>query len=255
MMRDRVMNGIGFALIAVCFVWAAGRIFLRARAESDPGQITLRFAHWQLEGGIREAFDALARRYMALHPHVRVEQMLIPERVYPNWLITQLVGGTAPDLIEVRAGMPEDRIARYFLPLTQAIGEPNPYNAGTSLNGVPWRDTFLDGLAAPPSYIPDLLDFYAIPTAMFSVRLYYNKDLYARIAGDAPLPRTFDEFIAICERVNAYAQRHGQIRGEGDYPTTQRTRRSRPSIFFLFECCRSAAPPAERRNYSSRDGV
>ena len=209
MNRDQIMNAIGFLLVLLCFVWATVRIAVRAREEADPDRIVLRFAHWQLEGGIREAFDELAARYMEMHPHVRVEQMLIPERVYVNWTITQLVGGTAPDLIGIHT-ISEERMARYFTPLMNLVNQPNPYNEGTELEGVPWRDTFLDGLSGIPSYRPGLLDYYGIPVSMFTVRLYFNVDLYERIAGDRPLPTTFDELIELCELVNAYAAETGE---------------------------------------------
>lgn len=205
---DRVMNTIGFGLVALCFVWASTRIFSRARAEADPDRVIIRMAHWQLESGIREALDELIRQYEEMHPNVRVEQMLIPERVYANWLITQLVGGTAPDLIEIGRPMSDERKARYFTPLMDIVSKSNPYNVGTELEGMPWRDTFMDGLAGPPSYQAGLLDYYGVPTAMFTIRLYYNVDLYREIAGDAPLPRTFEELIALCERVHEYAAEH-----------------------------------------------
>lgn len=211
MKRDQIMNAIGLGLVLVCFVWALTRIVGRSREAADTDRVVIRFAHWQLESGIRDALDELAQKYMELHPHVRVEQMLIPERVYVNWLITQLVGGTAPDLIEIGRGLSEERIARFFTPLMDVVSQPNPYNEGTELEGMPWRDTFLDGLAGPPSYQPGLLDYYAIPTAMFTVRLYYNVDLYEQIAGDRPLPQTFDELIELCELVNDYARETGEV--------------------------------------------
>jgi len=211
MNRDRIMNTIGFSLVAFCFLWAAWRIMDRGREAADPDRVVIRFAHWQLESGIRGAFDELIRQYEERHPHVRVEQMLIPERVYSNWLITQLVGGTAPDLIEIGRPMSDERMARYFTPLMKEVNQPNPYNEGTELEGLPWRDTFVDGLAGSPSYNPGLLDFYGVPTAMFTVRLYYNKDLYRRIAGDRPLPATYDELIELCDLVHAYAQETGEV--------------------------------------------
>lgn len=215
-MRERILNTIGFSLLALCFVASIGRIALRKAKDADPDLVTIRFSHWQLESGLRDALDALSREYEAECAKkgfkVRVEQLPIPERVYPNWSITQLVGGTAPDLVEMGGGPEVDeRVARYFEPLTKYVGEPNPYNAGTDLEGVPWRETFIDGLVGRPGYNENLFDYYGIPMSMFTVRVFYNKVLYREICGDAPLPTTYEEFIHLCERVEAYAKEKNRI--------------------------------------------
>src|SRR5258707_13401652 len=44
-------------------------------------------------------FTLLARRFEALHPGVRVEFLKNPVGEYRTWMITQLRGGTAPDIM------------------------------------------------------------------------------------------------------------------------------------------------------------
>jgi raffinose/stachyose/melibiose transport system substrate-binding protein len=66
-------------------VWQVARSSL---ANHDPDRITIRFSHWQLESGVREAFDVLARDYEELHPEVRIEQLPIPIRIYRQWTST-----------------------------------------------------------------------------------------------------------------------------------------------------------------------
>ena len=34
---------------------------------------------------------------------------------------------------------------QYFTPLSPYVGNPNPFNVGSPLEGVPWKDTFVDG--------------------------------------------------------------------------------------------------------------
>ena len=210
MKRERLLPLIGFTLLLVCFGIALVRVFNRQRADSNPEAIVIRVAHWQLESGIRDAVDALARDYERLHPGVRIEQNPIPERIYPSWLKTQLVGGAAPDLIQIGKGSDDETLARFFIPLTDQVEEPNPYNTGTSLAGIRWRDTFLDGLAGGESYKPNLLEYYGIPLSIITTRMYYNVTEWKRILGDTPPPTDYDAFIAICERVNAHAARTGE---------------------------------------------
>ena len=210
MKRENYLNLIGFCMLGAAFLFALIRVFgFDDRATAD-GRAVLRFAHWQLEGGLRDAFEQLARDYERLHPDVRVEQLAIPERTYAQWIKTQLVGGTTPDIVQLGRGTDTETVARYFVPLGDAVEQPNPYNAGTPLAETPWRDTILDGMAASPSYYADLLENYGAPVSMFTVRVYYNRDLWRRILGDTPPPRTYDEFLAVFPRVEDFNRRTGR---------------------------------------------
>lgn len=210
--RDVILNTIGFGLLIVCFAVALGRIaWLRAaRASAQDGQpvVTLRIGHWQLESGLREAFDAIGREFERLNPGVRVEQIPVPERIFPNWLITQLVGGTAPDLIALGYGLTEERLARFFLPISDLADRPNPWNAGTDLEGVPLRETFLDGMDG--GYFPALLEFYGVPLAVHTIRMYYNLDLLREITGEEKLPATFAELLELAKKAEDFSRRTGR---------------------------------------------
>lgn len=207
--RQNAANFTGLLLLAACFLFALVKVFSRVRSEKTDGREIIRFAHWQLEAGLRSTFDTLARDYEKLHPHVRVEQLAIPERTYPQWLQTQLIGGTATDLIELGKMPPnteDEMLARFFIPLTDLVEQPNPYNAGTDLANTPWRETFVDGLVGGFSYRPNLLEYYGVPMSMHTVRVYYNVPLWRRILGNTPPPASFEEFISLCQRVEDYAR-------------------------------------------------
>ncbi|MDX2080137.1 MAG: extracellular solute-binding protein [Terrimicrobiaceae bacterium] len=209
-MRERILNTIGFGLLAVCFVVALGRtLWPKPKTESGENVVTIRIAHWQLEGGVREAIDAMARAYEAEHPGVRVVQIPIPERIYTNWLITQLVGGTAPDIIQIGIGISDERLSRFFVPLTGLAEEPNPYNKGTDLEGIPLRDTIFDGMRG--GYNEALIEFYGVPLSGTSIRAYYNLDLLKKVTGSEKLPTNFREFIELCKKVEDYSQKTGEI--------------------------------------------
>lgn len=210
--REKILNTIGLSLLLICFVFALYRVFTRQAEQRDPNVINISFAHWQLESGIREAFQAISDEYMREFPHVRIRQIDIPERVFPTWLTVQLVGEQAPDLIQLgrgRFGLTEDRLARFFVPLTEWVEQPNPFNEGTHLEGIPWRETFVDGLTADPAFNEQLLEIYGIPNALFTIRIFYNQDLWDEIFGDREVPQTLEEFIEICEGVLAYSEDTG----------------------------------------------
>lgn len=196
-----MLNGTGLILLAACFLIAAYRIATRTAEEFDPDTKVLRFAHWQLEGGIRDAFDVLAREYEAIHPNVRIRQSAIPERIWKNWTTTQLIGGTAPDLIEIGLGITTSQVVRFFLPLTEYVEQPNPYNSETDLEGVPWRSTFYDNLESTVS-----MDCYAVSPFAATYRAFYNRDLLMEFTGSEVPPGNLTDFLKLCEQVRSQSR-------------------------------------------------
>jgi len=204
-MKERILNAIGIGLLSICFVVALGRILWpKERGSTGEDVVTIRIAHWQLESGVREAINAMAREYEKLHPDVRIQQIPIPERIYPNWLITQLIGGTAPDIIQIGMGSTEERIARFFVPITELVEQPNPYNKGTELEKVPMLNTFFDGMQG--GYQETLLEYYSVPLSGTSIRVYYNLALLKEITGSAKLPTSYRDFIDLCKATVAFAK-------------------------------------------------
>lgn len=202
--RTRIALGLAVASLAV----AAVQVWPPHRGETE--MVTIRFAHWQLEAGVRDAFDQVAADYMARNPGVRVVQMTVPDRIYPAWLTTQLSGGTPPDLVQLGRYASEDAgyemLARHFVPLTGHTAAPNPYNHDSSLRDSPWRSTFLDNLSGWTTWCEPLQEVYGIPTTIFSIRVFYNQELYREITGlDVP-PQTLESFLAVCEQVFEYAK-------------------------------------------------
>ena len=204
-----------WVLVAAVLLAAIAAHFFRARAPSagpadrSPESTVVRLAHVQLEPGMREAFAAVAGDYMAAHPGVRVEQIAVPRRVWASWLRTQLIGDTAPDLIQLVDNDP-NIILQNFQPLDVWMAQPNPHNAGTPLAGVAWKDTFVRPLVAPPVYWPVYLGYFSAPTTIFTQRLFYNRTLLRQITGKETLPDTFADFMALCDQVRLWSASQAQ---------------------------------------------
>lgn len=150
----------------------------------------VRFLHWQLEPGFREALDKVIAEYNAL-PHVReagyrVQQVAISEKFYSQFLNTHLISGTAPDLSTMGKASLASQVDQFYEPLAAIVDEPNHYNTEETvpdhllaeirraLIEGPWRDTFADGLQS--GYNDQLKNYYAIPVSNWgSIRLYYNR--------------------------------------------------------------------------------
>ncbi|MEZ5277627.1 MAG: extracellular solute-binding protein [Opitutaceae bacterium] len=212
----------GVLILASIYALAGWRILNRDNTvfPSDSG-IVVRFAHWNLQAGMREAYDSIIAQYEADHPGVRIEQMAIPLRVWPTWQQTQLVGETAPDIVQLGRGTNDEIVSRYFLPLAALVEEPNPYNVGTPLAGLAWRNTFLDGLTGTNILYPSLQEIFGIPTMQMNLRMFYNADLLETVSGSRRPPESFAEFRRIAEKTEAYAVSTNQtilpIAGSGDY--------------------------------------
>ena len=156
-------------VIGLVFLWSVISIGTRRRETDASDVISIRIAHWQLEAGAREGLAEAAAEYQKLHPNVRIIQEAIPESTYGQWMSTQLMGGTAPDIVQ--AGMVDAPLMtaffiRYLLPLSSYVTQPNPYNAGTDLEGVPLFLTFKDGMRR--SFIDETQEFMTIPLALVS---------------------------------------------------------------------------------------
>ena len=207
--RRRILMVVLFSASYLAALWW---VFTRSAPLVNARPVTIRFAHWQIEKGPPEGFDAVIRRYEELNPRVKVEQVAVPGPVYRQWVRTNLTGGTATDLIEFAywLGGMNDVPVRYFEPLTRAMNEPNPYNRGTEMEKVPWRLTFADGLYFMLSQSPEIGQIYGATLSQGSSRLFCNRALLEKITGSATPPATFVDFRRLCAQVTEYARTTGR---------------------------------------------
>lgn len=202
-------NKLPLIILLGGFLWSAYSVAVRTVAEVPADVKVIRIGHWQLESGVRDAFNELAADFarrpdvLAKHGKVRVVQDAIPESIYGQWVSTQMIAGTAPDLLEVGLGLPPPiwlaYQSRYFLPLTTTAGQPNPFNEGTSLAGRPLKDTFGDGMRS--GYVEELQEYVRVPLARFTARVFYNADLLERLTGLREPPTDYRQFLAVCDKI------------------------------------------------------
>lgn len=224
------LNSFGLALLLAVFGWSLLRIAINDKKINDPNLKYVRIAHWQLEAGFREALDEVINEYNRLHAsdHVKVLQMGVTEKVYPQWLNVNLIANNAPDIAQLggqirQAGGTADAVARNFLPLGREILKPNPYNAPQFLDEIDpsldtphlrkqlsegtWRDTLTDGMRG--GWKQDLQDYYGISTAFFTSRLACNMTLLKAATGRESPPSTLGEMLTACDALRAYGKQIG----------------------------------------------
>jgi raffinose/stachyose/melibiose transport system substrate-binding protein len=207
-----VRRHLALLVVALAYVWSAVGVYMLRSTEIAPELTTLRIAHWQLETGVRDALQEMAAEYQKRHPNVRIIQEAIPETAYGQWVTTQLIGGTAPDMIQIGAGLPPHIwIAyqnRYCIPISGILDKPNPYNEGTDLEGVPFRETMKDGMRR--SYVSELQEYYSFPLCQAGVRIFYNKDLLRKLTGRDEVPTEYREFLKVCEEIAQHTDAGGK---------------------------------------------
>ena len=208
----RLRPSLPLLVVAAAYLWSAASIVFYRHRGPPAGATVIRIGHWQLESSVREAIDELAREYRKVHPDVWVVQDAIPDGVYAQWASTQLMGETAPDIMQVGAFLPDNiwlsYYSRYFLPLSRTVNQVNPHNAGTPLAGQPLRQTYKDGMKT--AYVSELQDYFSVPLSIFGCRLFYNKDLLRRLTGRDAAPRDYREFLAACAAIAAQTNAAGQ---------------------------------------------
>jgi len=218
---DRGMNtrmkrvALGVPIVGVVGVYLAsvlhvGWISFRHGETPISGRRIIRVAHSLAEPLAQAAFRSLADEYEGRHSDVRVFIQAIPRRAYEQWVTTQLMGDTAPDLIQIlnRSGTWNNLAQEYLQTLAPYVGEPNPYNAGTNLEQTSWRRTYIDAMEG--GYFFHLMDFFGIPMSMDNTRLFYNRHLFRDLFGQADPPRDSREWMTLCKRIEEHSRASGR---------------------------------------------
>ena len=171
---------------------------------------TITIAHWQLEDGFRQSFDFAIKQYEELKARegkkVRIIQTTVPIRGYAQWFVTQLISGDPADIIELHGSSQLQN--QYFVPLSSYISMPNPYNKGTVLEGIPWKDTYIDGMNSALDTI--YTEYFGVGTFFHVNRVYVNKQLLREAKGNDKMPETFDEWMEDCRKLREYGRKSGR---------------------------------------------
>ena len=205
-------NYVAVVVLVVSFSVSLWRVYQVQQVEQDKDVATIRVVHWQLEAGFREAFDDIARRFEKVYleetgQRVRVVQNAISERVYKQYVQTQGIGKTLPDLVQL--GREEQgSVPRFFISNTEDVQKPNPYNKGTDLEDVPWMDTYLDGMVGSVDQTD--LEYYGAASSTLSIRMFYNIELLREVFGIDEPPSDYREFLALCARFEEWTEREGR---------------------------------------------
>lgn len=193
---------LALALVVTCFAGCGGTSSTTTDDSSKPASapagnsadsdepVTLRFAWWG--GDARhQATIAAAKLYMEKHPNVTIEYEYSGWDGYKDKLVTQLAGGTAPDIIQIDYKWIYDLRGQdqYFV-------DPRTLSDIIDLSG--FSETAYNGCMVGD-------ELQGLPTGLNVNTLIVDKTLFAQHNLDSsdPLYWTWDKVIEEGARVNA----------------------------------------------------
>jgi raffinose/stachyose/melibiose transport system substrate-binding protein len=137
-----------------------------------------------------QKFRAVAAAYQEANPGVTVEFLDEISTGYEEWLVTQMSGGTAPEIVWYQRGyIARDYEKGWFVNLDPYLDQPNPYIQGNAK----WKDAF-QGPVIASGTAPDG-HIYMITGDIVGTGLFYNKTLFDSLG--LAVPETWAEFAEV----------------------------------------------------------
>jgi multiple sugar transport system substrate-binding protein len=156
---------------------------LLGTAAAAPVTIT----YWQYDFGTKvELMNKLILKFQAQNPDITVKQETFPYDAYNQKVASSVPAGQGPDVVNLFYG---------WLP---------QFVDGGFLQPLPAKDFPVKNIES--SFVPMIKtskiggQYYALPTAVRTLAVFYNKDLFKQ-AGVLTPPRTWEDFIAAGQKV------------------------------------------------------
>ena len=147
--------------------------------------VTLTYWQYEYASKVKE-MDALIQKFQAQNPDIKVVQENFPYAAYNQKVATSVPAGQGPDVVNMYYGwVPQYVKAGYLQPLPE--------------QDFPTRKIDAD-------YVPMVKvskqggKYYALPTAVRTLAVFYNKDLFKQSGLTQP-PRTWDDFIKDAQKI------------------------------------------------------
>jgi len=145
-----------------------------------------------------KAFREIGNEFERLYPDTKVEFIQAPVG-QREWLVTQLAGGQAPDIINVNVeDVWQDVQKGWYIPLDKYLESPNPFVKAGEPGSRQWWDLFRYQDISRSKAAPDG-KMYCVTLDMIETGLFYNKDIFRKL-GIQP-PKDWAEFTQIQRKI------------------------------------------------------
>jgi len=174
---------LAFAFLCGCGPGTTDTSVSAPAGSEDTDKVRVDLTIWS--GQYEQAFKKVGRDYEKLHPEVRVVVETVPSNFYQAWQQTQLVGGTAPAIMQSHWGNLWGK-SGLIICWDDYIDNPNPYT------GTVWKDLFY---TENVDYLRDEAGrAFMLPYDLVFTGIYYNKTIFERLGIDR-IPRTWSEWF------------------------------------------------------------
>ena len=148
----------------------------KAAAETEAAKpVTIKAMFWAQE--TKDQFAKVSDDYSAKYPNAKIEWEYPPNSDYKKILSTRILSGEAPDIF----GAIDSSFYKYCRPMEDQA----------------WRSRTLS-----TSNLSMKGQLMGVPLTYAALVVYYNKTVFAE-AGITAIPKTYDEFLALCESLKA----------------------------------------------------
>ncbi|MGQ9631199.1 MAG: ABC transporter substrate-binding protein [bacterium] len=192
---NRAIKVVLVALVAMAIIFALSSAAKKV-IRNDVGAYTprerIRADRWDPP----KYFWTLEKEYEKLHPDIDIQFLEQIVGDHDNWLITQLVGGKAPEVSnQLFSEVNRHAYKGWYTDFLPYLEKPNPYVEGNQH----WRDIFLD-IVMDTGRAPDGR-MYVLPVNITGTAIFYNKDIFKKVG--VSVPTTWKEFMDIQAKIKS----------------------------------------------------
>jgi ABC-type glycerol-3-phosphate transport system substrate-binding protein len=145
-----------------------------------------------------EGIARVGRAFEQLYPDTRIEFVGVAADAR-EWLVTQLVSGQAPDVIQINVeDVWQDVHKDWYVPIDAYLDQPNPFVKSDEPGSEKWWDIFKYPVPTRGTTAPNG-KMYCVVLDMIETGIYYNKDLFAQLG--LREPKDWDEFLTIQRKI------------------------------------------------------
>lgn len=159
-------------------------------------QVTIEYWQYYYESKVK-LVDELIKEFEAQNPDIKVKHITFPYDNFNEQVATAVSAGTGPDVLNIFYGwLPMYRVENFLQPL------PEKYFPHEKIENdfIPMVSAVkMDG------------EYWALPTAVRSLALFYNTDHFAE-AGFADAPKTWDELLEMAIALTRRSDRGALMR-------------------------------------------
>ena len=178
-----------FSLCSGCSGGSQERATPPSDVQAKSGKVRVDMTIWSAQ--YEETFRKVATDYEKLHPEIQVVIESVPSQFYLAWQQTQLVGGTAPAIMQSHWGNLWGK-SNLIVCLDPYLDQNNPYT------GSPWKDLFY---TENIDYLRDEAGrAFMLPYDLVFTGIYYNKAIFDRL-GIAGIPRTWSAWMRDMDKI------------------------------------------------------